>query len=275
MRTNIKTLEEKLKIAKEIIRNTGGCVVAFSGGVDSTLVLELALSELNSKVLAVIAESPAYPKREREYAIKWVKSRGIPHRIIKSCELENINFRKNPPERCYFCKKQLFSRLIEVARENGYRAVLDGTNADDEGDWRPGIKAASELGVISPLKEAGLRKQEIREACKRLINTEIASKPSMACLASRFPYGEEINEYKLSVIEKIEDFLSKMGFSNFRARYHRTVLRIEVPDDEIARLIEYPLRSRLIKLAKECGFKYITADLEGFRSGSMNKLLEQ
>jgi len=275
MKKDTKTLEEKINRAREIIRKTGGCVVAFSGGVDSTLVLELAVSELNGRVIAVIAESPAYPKRERTHALNWVQSRGIPYRVIKSCELENVNFRQNPPERCYYCKKELFSQMLEVAKEAGYNYVIDGTNVDDEGDWRPGIKAASELGIISPLKEAGLRKPEIREACRRHVNAEIANKPSMACLASRFPYGEEINEHKLSMIEKIEDFLSSEGFSNFRARYHQTVLRIEVPADEIGRLIEEPLRSELIGLARECGFRYVTADLEGFQSGSMNRLLEK
>ncbi|RKX96970.1 MAG: ATP-dependent sacrificial sulfur transferase LarE [Spirochaetes bacterium] len=275
MKTDTKTLEEKINRAREIIRKTGGCVVAYSGGVDSTLVLELAVSELNGRVIAVIAESPAYPKRERTHALHWVQSRGIPYRVIKSYELKNVNFRQNPPERCYYCKKELFSQMLEVAKEAGYNYVIDGTNADDEGDWRPGIKAASELGIISPLKEAGLRKPEIREACRRHVNAEIANKPSMACLASRFPYGEEINEHKLSMIEKIEDFLSSEGFSNFRARYHQTVLRIEVPADEIGRLIEEPLRSELIGLARECGFRYVTADLEGFQSGSMNRLLEK
>lgn len=270
MDQNLKAKFEKLR---EVVNKTGGCVVAYSGGVDSSLVLSVAKEVLGDRCVAVIAESSIYPKRENNEAVKWVKSQKISYRIIHSEELDIPGFSTNPPDRCYHCKKELFKKMWEVARQLGFGAILDGTNADDALDYRPGMKAALELQVISPLMEAGITKDEVRKISRDVYNLPMADKPAMPCLATRFPYGSPITRYKLKQIETIEDHLHNLGFHNFRARHHGDILRIEVGQDELKRMLEEGLRQSIIRFSKEAGFTYVTLDLEGYRTGSMNKIV--
>ena len=266
-------LDRKFKKLQEIIRSTGGCAVAFSGGVDSTLVLETAFRELHEKTLAVISVSSTYASRECDEAVSWVKSRNIPFRIIESEELDIPGFSENPPDRCYHCKYELFSLILETANQAGLSCVADGTNADDSNDYRPGSRAARELGVISPLAEAGLGKEEIRIIARDKYKLPVWNKPAMACLASRFPYGQRIDREKLAQIGSLEEFLMDSGFSIFRARHHGDTVRIELGREELPRILESPLRESCIKRAKDAGFNYVTIDLQGYRTGSMNETL--
>ncbi|MGQ9616349.1 MAG: ATP-dependent sacrificial sulfur transferase LarE [Spirochaetota bacterium] len=267
MEENLKAKLEKLR---EVIITTGGCAVAYSGGVDSSLVLSVAKEVLGDRCVAVIAESSTYSRREFNEAVGWVKKQEINYRVIHSEELDIPEFSNNPPERCYHCKKELFKKVWEVARQLGFGAVLDGTNADDLLDYRPGIKAAGELGVISPLMEAGITKNEVRKISREVYRLPMADKPAMPCLATRFAFGSSITRYKLKQIEAIEDQLYNLGFRNFRARHHGDILRIEVGQDELRWVLDEDLRRSIIRFSKEMGFTYVTIDLEGYRMGSMN-----
>ncbi len=270
MKAEYKTKLDKLR---RIIEETGGCAVAYSGGVDSSLVMKVAHEVLGKRSVAVIATSSTYSKREFGVALEWVKDQKIVYRIIHSEELDIPEFKFNPPDRCYYCKKELFTKVKEVAREYGFNAVLDGTNADDVRDYRPGMNAAKALNVISPLKEAGLSKDEIRTISKEVYKLPMADKPAMACLASRFPYGSTITEEKLRQIESIEELLLKYGFKNFRARHHGTVVRIELDVEEFDRMLKINIRNSIVQYAKKQGFTYVTLDLQGYRTGSMNETL--
>lgn len=267
--------DQKLKNLKQILRDTGGCAVAYSGGVDSTLLLAVAREVLEDRCLAVIATSSTYPKREFEAATCWLNDQGIPHAIIESEELDIAGFSDNPPDRCYFCKKELFGKIRREAEARGLRAVADGSNADDVNDFRPGSIAAAELGVISPLRQAGLTKDEIRLISREIYGLPTADKPSMACMSSRFPYGSKITRDKLRQVEDVEDFLFEKGFRTLRARHHGDLLRLELGPDEIRLMHDPELRSACVEFAKERGFDYVTLDLEGFRSGSMNEPLKR
>ena len=265
--------KEKLERVRERIRALQSCAVAYSGGVDSSLVLAAAAEALGaSRCLAVIATSSTYPSREYEGAIQWVQEQGIPCITIVSEELEIPEFADNPRNRCYYCKKELMAKVWEQARERGFAAVLDGANADDVGDFRPGMIAAREAGVISPLKECGVTKSEIREIAREVYRLPMADKPSMACLASRFPYGDRITREKLAQVEAVEGYLFDLGFRIVRARHHGSIVRLELGPEETQTLAHDPgIRNGLIRTAKENGFTYVTLDLEGFRSGSMNE----
>jgi pyridinium-3,5-biscarboxylic acid mononucleotide sulfurtransferase len=264
---------KKLSKLKGLLKSWGGCAVAFSGGVDSTLLLTVAHEIMGKKCLAVIATSSTYPKREYDEALKWVQAQGILHTVIVSEELDIQGFSHNPPQRCYYCKKELFSKIIDEAKRFGVSVVADGTNSDDTGDFRPGMKAVQELGVQSPLLECGLTKHDIRLISREIYNLPTADKQPMACMASRIPYGSDITKEKLKQVEAIEDFLAEKGFKVFRARHHGDLLRIELGKDEMTMLQRGTLTSELVDFAKRAGFVYVTLDLQGFRSGSMNEVL--
>ncbi len=264
----------KLECLKDILRETGGCAIAYSGGVDSSLLLQVAYEVLGQRCLAVIATSSTYTRREYEAAIGWVKGRGIQHVVITSEELDIPEFRHNPANRCYYCKKELLTKVKEQAVAHGLQWIADGTNADDTKDYRPGMRAMQEEShALSPLKEAGLGKTEIRAIAGEVYNLPMTDKPSMACLASRFPYGSDITPEKLKQVEAIEDFLARQGLHVFRARHHDKILRLELGREEMDIFLNSAWRSDFIKFAKSQGFAYITLDLEGFRSGSMNETL--
>ncbi|MFW6107157.1 MAG: ATP-dependent sacrificial sulfur transferase LarE [bacterium] len=265
--------ESKLDRLKGILRGTGGCAVAYSGGVDSSLVLAVAREVLGERCLAVIALSPTYAQRECQAAVQWVESQGIPHAVVESDELDVPGFRENPPDRCYHCKAELFARVREEAKRRDLPHIGDGTNADDAHDHRPGLRAAREAGVLSPLMEAGMTKADIRAIAREVYGLPVADKPAMACMASRFPYGSEITEEKLSQVEAVESFLEANGLRVYRARHHGRLLRLELGPQEMVRFRDPQLRSTFVRLAKQRGFTYVTLDLEGYRPGSMNETL--
>lgn len=264
----------KLEDLKENLRkNIKSAVIAFSGGVDSTFLLKIAHDILEDKIIAVTATSSAYPKRELEEAKKYARLIGVKHLIIESEELDIKGYRENPINRCYYCKKELFSKLKKIAEENNVAYILDGANLDDTGDFRPGMRASKELGVLSPLKEAELTKEDIRKLSKKM-GLPTWNKPSFACLASRFPYGNEINSQKLKMVEEAEQFLLNLGFKQVRVRHHNEIARIEVAPEERDKFFNINLMDEVGKKLKEIGFTYVTLDLLGYRTGSMNAVLK-
>ncbi len=267
------SVEEKHQRLKAIFKEMGKVLVAFSGGVDSTLLLKVAQDTLGNKnVLAVTALSPLYPERELQGVKKLVQALGARHRLIHSNELEIPGFSKNPPNRCYYCKSKLFGELVDLAKEETIPAVVEGSTLDDDQDHRPGKKAAQELGIRSPLKEMGFTKAEVRELSKAL-GLPTWDKPSFACLASRFPYGEEITDEGLKRVDQAEDFLFGLGFKQVRVRHYGDLARIEILNEEMARLMNGSLREKVVDRLKGIGYRYVTLDLQGFRSGSMNEVL--
>ena len=264
-----KPLAVKLAKLEECLRQTGSALVAFSGGVDSTFLCLMARQVLGRKARAVTADSPSLPRRELAEARMLAKLIGIPHQVIASAEMDNPRFRRNPPDRCYWCKKDRLQALLRIARDKGVAAVVDGSNADDTGDYRPGSRAVHELGVRSPLQEAGLTKAEIREASRRL-GLPTADKPSMACLVTRLPHGVRISDSLLQMVEKAEEALRSLGFRVYRVRVHGDLARVELAPAEIARAAAPQLRRRLVQAVQACGFRYVALDLEGYRTGSMN-----
>ena len=267
-------LAQKRERLNKIIRDTGGIAIAFSGGVDSTLLAAVAAEILGDRALAVTAHSPLYPGHEQKEADELARQIGIRHETVVSDELDVPGFAENPPNRCYLCKRELFTVVREVARMHGISAVADGTNSDDTGDYRPGRKAAAECGVLSPLLEAGLSKEDIR-ALSREMGLPTADKAAFACLASRFPYGTRIDEPKLKAVGAVENELRALKFHQFRVRHHGEVARIEVLPGEIAKLASEPVRTRIVTVAREAGFQYVAADLVGYRTGSMNETLSE
>ncbi|ADQ46353.1 PP-loop domain protein [Caldicellulosiruptor kronotskyensis 2002] len=265
-----ETLQEKYEKLKNYIKSLGSLAIAYSGGVDSTFLVKVAYDVLGDRVIAVTATSSTYPKRELNDAITFIKQIGAKHIVIESEELEIEGFNKNPVDRCYYCKKELFEKIWKVAKAHGIEYVADGSNFDDLNDFRPGMKAACELNVVSPLKVAGLTKEDIRKLSKEL-GLPTWDKPAFACLSSRIPYGERITKEKLSMIEKAEEYLIGLGFKQVRVRYHQDKLaRIEIGKDEMEKFLDIKLIENVRNKFKELGFLYITLDLEGYRTGSMN-----
>lgn len=264
------SIYEKLSGLKKYLQRLGSVAVAFSGGVDSTFLLKVAHDVLGDKAIAVTAQSSSFPERETAEARDFCKREGIRQVMCRSEELEIEGFCENPPNRCYLCKKELMGKIIRTAEEHGIVYVAEGSNADDDGDYRPGLAAVAELGVKSPLREAGLNKAEIRRLSKELA-LPTWEKPSFACLASRFVYGETISKEKLVMVDKAEQQLLDLGFHQVRVRMHGMMARIEVAPEEIARLTEPSLRTKVTEEFKEFGFSYVSVDLQGYRTGSMNE----
>jgi uncharacterized protein len=267
-------VEEKLSKLKAIVSELESVVVAFSGGVDSTLVTKVCYDVLRDNSMAVTARSETYPDFEFKEAQKLAKEIGIKHLVIDTSELAIEGFANNPPERCYFCKTELFGKLKDIAKEQGFLNVADGANLDDTQEFRPGLQASRELNVRSPLKEAGMTKKDIREVSK-MLKLPNWDKPAYACLSSRFPYGQSITEEKLSMVSEAEKYLRGLGLVQFRVRHHETIARIEVLPDDINILTNSPAREELTAKFKDIGFTYVTLDLAGYRSGSMNEVLTE
>lgn len=263
---------EKLNKLKENIRNMGSLAVSFSGGVDSTFLLKVAADVLGNQALAVTARSSTYPERELKEAETFAKSIGVKHIVIDSEELDIKGYSDNPVNRCYYCKHELFEKIKEVARQNGIRYVSDGSNLDDLGDYRPGMQAAKELEVISPLKAAEMTKDDIRLLSKEM-GLPTWNKPAFACLASRFPYGQKITREKLVMVDKAEQFLLDLGFRQVRVRHHGDLARIEVGHGELSRFFNEEFMAKVYDKFKGIGFTYVTLDLKGYRTGSMNEAI--
>jgi uncharacterized protein len=267
-------LEKKVQKLKDIFQSMGKVLVAFSGGVDSSFLLRVAKDSLGeSNVLAVTARSPLFPERELEHAKMIAEQIGVRHLVIESNELKIDGFSNNPINRCYLCKKELFGELKEIAQSEGIPYIVEGSTLDDEMDHRPGRMAIKELGISSPLREALFLKKDVREVSKEL-GLSTWDKPSFACLASRFPYHNEITEKELKMVNEAEEFLIGLGFTQVRVRHYKDLARIELYPEEVCLLMVKPLREKVVNQFKKIGYKYVTLDLQGFRSGSMNEALK-
>lgn len=267
-----KELEVRYLALKKELERLGSVAVAFSGGVDSTFLLKVAHDVLKEKAIAVTAKSCSFPERELKEAIAFCESNGIRQIICETDELNIEGFRENPKNRCYLCKQELFKQILEIARENELLAVAEGSNLDDTGDYRPGLLAIQELGIASPLRDAGLSKADIR-ILSREMGLPTWDKPSFACLASRFPYGDTISEEKLSMIDRAEQLLMDLGFRQVRVRIHGRIARIEILPCDFERMLDASLREEIYARLQSFGFSYVTLDLRGYRTGSMNETL--
>jgi uncharacterized protein len=269
----VPTLDEKVVQLKDRFRAMGSVIVAFSAGSDSTFLAAVANEVLGEKALAVTATSPSFPERELEEACDLAHTLGLHHRVIRSNEMANPDYANNPQSRCYHCKTELYGLLREIADAEGFAHIVDGTNKDDLKDYRPGRKAAMEKVVESPLQELGFTKQDIRDASRNM-GLKTADKPAFSCLASRFPYGEKITVEGLKSVEKAENGLRDMGFTNLRVRAHGDIARIELPAEDIARAAEPAMREKIVELLNGCGFRYVSLDLQNYRRGSLNEVFK-
>ena len=268
------TLHAKLHRLEQYLKSLEGVVVAFSGGVDSAFLMAAAHRVLGEAAIAVTARSCAFPKRELEEARRLAREEGIRHIEFDFPAFQVKGFAENPPERCYYCKTAILKQIKGLAGEEGIEHVVEGSNVDDEKDYRPGAKAIGEQGILSPLKEAGLTKAEIRELSKEW-GLPTWNKQSAACLASRFAYGETITEEKLSMVEQAESFLLDQGFGQLRVRVHGSLARIELSDIDFARVVDPKMRKKLNEVLGGLGFSYVTLALQGYRMGSMNETLKR
>jgi uncharacterized protein len=266
-------LQNTLKQLQCHIEKMGSLAVAYSGGVDSTFLLKVAHDVLHDRAIAVTARSSTYPEREFKEATEFTRSTGIKHIIIQSEELNIEGFTANPPDRCYLCKYELFSKIKEVAQEYNIKYIAEGSNIDDLDDYRPGMQAIKELGIISPLKDAGLGKDAIRKLSKQM-GLPTWDKQSFACLASRFPYGEKITQEKLAMVDRAEQCLLDLGFKQVRVRHHGDTARIEVAEAERPKFFDLKLMDNVHKQFQEIGFAYTALDLKGYRTGSMNEVID-
>jgi pyridinium-3,5-biscarboxylic acid mononucleotide sulfurtransferase len=267
-----RELLHKYNRLKDILSDMESVLVAYSGGVDSTLLLKTAAVTLNHRVSAVTARSPIHPEDERLYAVHEARKFGINLEFIDFQGWNDPGFKRNSPQRCYICKKHLFQQFKDLAAKKNIPYVLDGENADDQDDHRPGARAAQELGIRSPLKEAGMTKENIREL-SRILGLDTWNKPSQACLATRFPYGRPIDGNELKQIEEAEKYLKEMGFSQVRLRHHGRLARIEIPPSEFTLLLKNGQREKIIRRLKKTGFTWVAVDLSGYRTGSLNESL--
>lgn len=262
----------KMELLKEYIRNLGSVAVAFSGGVDSTFLLKVAHDGLGDKCIAVTAMSCSFPRRELEEAKAFCQKEGIRHFVVESEELEIEGFCQNPKNRCYLCKRELFEKIGEIAEREGLAAIAEGSNLDDNGDYRPGLQAVAELEIRSPLRVCSLRKTDIRVLSKEL-GLPTWNKQSFACLSSRFVYGEQITREKLSMVDLAEQLLLDKGFHQVRVRIHGKIARIEILPDEFDKIMQAGVRKEIYEKFQSFGFSYVTLDLLGYRTGSMNETL--
>ncbi len=267
------SIEKKWGHLKELLREMDRAVIAYSGGVDSSLLLRAASEVMGPRAIAVTADSETYPAGELLSAQENARSLGVTHRVLCTTELSSEQFVQNSPDRCYFCKTELFGKLREIADREGIAFILDGSNLDDLGDYRPGARAAKEHSVRSPLREAGFSKADVR-ACARLLGLPVWDKPSLACLSSRIPYGTRITPALLRTIGSAENRLHSMGFGQVRVRHHGDIARIEVRQEDFSKLLDPAVSERITAAFKELGYTYVCLDLEGYRTGSMNEGLK-
>jgi uncharacterized protein len=260
---------EKERALCDTLASLGSVVVAYSGGVDSAYLAVMAARTLGDRAVAVTADSPSYPDRHRQLAVQIAREFSLRHEIIRTHELERAEYRANPENRCYFCKHELYTRLSRVAAVRG-AVVVDGNNADDRGDYRPGRQAAREFGVRSPLDEVGLLKNEIRELSRRA-GLPTWDEPASACLSSRIPYHAEVTDEKLRTIERAEQALRDLGFRVFRVRHHESLARIEIAREEMSRALEPDVAAVIVREVKAAGYRHVTLDLQGYRTGSLNE----
>src|SRR5688572_15558294 len=255
---------------RELVSSYDSLIIAFSGGVDSAYLAWVATQVLGPAALCVTADSPSYPDRHRQLALRLAQDFSFRHEIIHTREMERTEYRSNPVNRCYYCKHELYSLLSELARDREIHAITDGSNADDRGDYRPGRQAAREFGVRSPLDEVELTKTEIRELSHRA-GLPTWDEPASACLSSRIPYHSEVTDEKLRMIERAEDVMRDLGFRVCRVRHHDLLARLEIGRDELPRAFEPDIRERLIAELKAIGYQHVTIDLQGYRTGSLNE----
>lgn len=266
-------LKEKYGKLQDILGQLESVLVAYSGGVDSTFLLKAAVETLGDNVLAITGDSETIPRSELENAITWAKSIGAHHKVIQTKEMVDPEFIVNNPDRCFHCKKTLFSTLTSLAKSEGYQTIIEGSNVDDVSDYRPGFLAIEKFKILSPLREAGLTKNDIRKL-SQVAGLPTWDKPAAPCLSSRIPYGSPVTSEKLSRIEKSEEYLREIGFSVLRVRDHGDVARIEVPREIIAKLVEGDYPEKITEKLKSFGYRYVSVDLLGFRSGSLNEVLK-